>query len=164
MALFLLPHRSVDGRLAVVVPPDLPAFATAGPLHPRGRSMKRSLALLAVTGLAATAFVLAVPEKKSRPLNVAPPHISTDRAVRYDYDIVYVRAPRKGDDKQIAWSEVFSPLRAEPGSDLMLLHPDGKEEVLIAAGDDAITDPFVSFDGELVYFARFHNVKKPGTA
>jgi hypothetical protein len=112
--------------------------------------------------------LLAVPlrgqNKEPRPLNVQPAHISSDRSVSYDYDIVYVRAPRHGDDQQIAWTEVFSPLRGEPGSDLMLLHPDGKEEVLVAAGDDAITDPFVSFDGELVYFARFHNVKKPGTA
>ena len=29
----------------------------------------------------------------------------------------------------------------------MLLHPDGTEEVLVAAGEDAIADPFVSFDG-----------------
>jgi hypothetical protein len=30
-------------------------------------------------------------------INVAVPHISTDKSVRYDYDIVYVRAPRAGD-------------------------------------------------------------------
>jgi hypothetical protein len=124
--------------------------------------MKRSLALLALTTFTAVTLVLAAPEKKPRPLNVNPPHITTDKLVNYDYDIVYVRAPRTGDDKQIAWSEVFSPLRAEPGSDLMLLHPNGKEEVLIAAGDDTITDPFVSFDGQWVYYARYHNVKKPG--
>jgi hypothetical protein len=114
------------------------------------------------------ALVLSVPvaggqAKKSRPLNVGPPPIASDKTVRYDYDIVYVRAPRKGDDKQIAWAEVFRPLRAEPGSDLMLLHPDGSEEVLVVAGDDAIADPFVSFDGESVYYARFHNICKPGT-
>jgi hypothetical protein len=122
--------------------------------------MKRVVSLLALSVLAATA--LCRQEKKARVLNVDPPHISKDAGVKYDYDIVYVRAPRKGDDKQIAWTEVFAPLRAEPGSDLMLLHPDGSEKVLVAAGDDAITDPFVSFDGESVYFARFDNVKKPG--
>jgi len=26
---------------------------------------------------------------------MTPPHVSTDKTVRYDYDIVYVRAPRK---------------------------------------------------------------------
>ena len=93
--------------------------------------------------------------------DVHPKLIVSAKDVKYDYDIVYVRAPRDGDEKRIAWSEVFSPLRAEPGSDLMLLHPDGTEEVLVAAGEDAITDPFVSFDGASVYFARYRNVKKP---
>jgi hypothetical protein len=116
--------------------------------------------------LALAAAVLAAPpgqQAKPRPLNVEPRPIATDASVKYDYDIVYVRAPRKGDDKQIAWTEVFSPLRAEPSSDLILLHPDGKEEVLVAVGDDAITDPFISFDGESVYYARIHNVKQPGS-
>src|SRR5262245_9881626 len=58
-------------------------------------------------------------------VNVDPKPISADKEVKYDYDIVYVRAPRRGDDQHILWAEVFAPLRAEPGSDLMLLHPDG---------------------------------------
>src|SRR5262249_48198556 len=37
------------------------------------------------------------------------------------------------------------------------------EDVLVSAGEDAITDPFVSLDGESVYFARIHNVKRPGS-
>ena len=65
----------------------------------------------------------------------------------------------RGTIRKILWADVFTPLRAEPGSDLMLLHPDGSEEVLVAAGDDAIADPFVSFDGAWVYYARFHNVR-----
>jgi hypothetical protein len=125
--------------------------------------MKRLVSLLALGLVIAIVPVLSGQEKKPRPLSVRPPRITTDAAVHYDYDIVYVRAPRKGDDKQIAWAEVFAPLRGEPGSDLMLLHPDGTEDVLVAAGDDAIADPFVSFDGESVYFARFRNVKKPGS-
>ncbi|MCE9560445.1 MAG: hypothetical protein K8U57_00165 [Planctomycetes bacterium] len=125
--------------------------------------MKRAISILLLSLLTVAVPGLVGQEKKSRPSNVSPQHISKDATVKYDYDIVYVRAPRKGDDKQIAWAEVFAPLRAEPGSDLMLLHPDGTEEVLVAAGDDAIADPFVSFDGEWVYFARFHNVTKPGS-
>ena len=120
-----------------------------------------SLAALAAAALFAT-ITVAGPTAKPRALDVNPPPVGSDRSVRYDYDIVYVRAPRHGDDRQIAWTEVFAPLRAEPGSDLMLLHPDGREEVLVAAGEDAITDPFVSFDGESVYFARIHNVTRPG--
>jgi len=96
-------------------------------------------------------------------LDVQPRSITADRSVKYDFDIVYVRAPRRGNDEGIAWTEVFSPLRGEPGSDLVLLHPDGSEEVLVIAGDDTITDPFVSFDGRSVYFARIRNLHQPGT-
>ena len=124
------------------------------------------LALLALVAALAAAAPPAKRQVKSPPppLSVQPPRIASDRSVTYDYDIVYVRAPRHGDDRQIAWTEVFSPLRAEPGSDLMLLHPDGKEEVLVVAGGDTITDPFVSFDGQSVYYARIRNVKNPGAA
>jgi hypothetical protein len=126
--------------------------------------MNRCIALLLWTVLTAAAVAPAEQGKQARPLDVNPKPIAKDPSVKYDYDIVYVRAPRKGDDKQIAWTEVFSPLRGEPGSDLMLLHPDGKEETLVAAGDDAVTDPFVSFDGQWVYYVRFHNVKPSASA
>jgi hypothetical protein len=126
--------------------------------------LQRLIPLALLTLPVALVGTLAGEEKKSRTLDVHPQHISTDKTVKYDYDIVYVRAPRKGDDVQIAWAEVFAPLRAEPGSDLMSLHPDGTEEVLVAAGDDTVADPFVSFDGEWVYYALIHNVLKPGSA
>jgi len=118
---------------------------------------------LCLLSLLVSSSVLAQDKSEKPALNVNPAPIRADGSVKYDYDIVYVRAPRKGDDKQIAWTEVFNPLRAEPGSDLMLLHPDGKEEVLVPAGDDAVADPFVSFDGESVYYARIRNVKNPGS-
>src|SRR6516225_2279704 len=105
---------------------------------------------------------LAFPGEKGKfagPLSMDPPHISTDKTVKYDYDIVYVRAPRNDRDRS-RWAEVGDPRTMEPGSDLMLLHPDGNEEVLVAAKDvEAIADPFVSFDGEWVYFAKFHDAK-----
>jgi hypothetical protein len=69
------------------------------------------------------------------------------------YSIVYVRQPRRGDNEQIKWPEVFHPVALEPGSDLMLLHPDGSEEVLVTGGHGAVTDPFVSFDAQWVYYA-----------
>ena len=87
--------------------------------------MKRLSLLAFLVAFGVAASVPAGAEKKPRVLNVKPPALATDKSVAYDYDIVYVRAPRRGDDKQIAWTEVFAPLRAEPGSDLMLLHPDG---------------------------------------
>jgi hypothetical protein len=76
------------------------------------------------------------------------------------YDIVYVRAPRYGDDGHTRWPEVLDPIQMEPGADLMLLHPDGREEVLVAGGDGAVVDPYLSFDGAWVYFAKFHNLRK----
>ena len=99
-------------------------------------------ALLLLLSFAAP--VLGQPKEKEKlylaPLRVEPRPIAQDASVKYDYDIVYVRAPRKGDDKGIAWTEVFSPLRGEPGSDLMLLHPDGKEEVLVAENEGLPTN------------------------
>jgi hypothetical protein len=75
------------------------------------------------------------------------------------YDIVYVRQPRKGDNTHVVWPEVFHPGRIEPNSDLVLLHPDGSEEVLVDTTDGAVTDPFVSFDGESVYYSFFPDVR-----
>ena len=74
-------------------------------------------------------------------------------AATVSYDIVYVRAPRFGDSKNINWADVYQPMRVEPGSDLVLLHPDGKEEVLVAAGKGAVADPCVSFDARWVYYS-----------
>ena len=76
------------------------------------------------------------------------------------YDIVYVRQPRKGDNEHVVWPEAFHPARIEPGSDLMLLHPDGSEEVLVAAGNGAVTDPFVAFDGHWIYYSFFYDVRQ----
>ncbi len=75
------------------------------------------------------------------------------------YDIVYVRQPRYGDTEETIWPEVFHPARMEPGADLMLLHPDGSEELLVAGGNGAVTDPFVSFDGQWVYYSLFYDVR-----
>jgi hypothetical protein len=74
-----------------------------------------------------------------------------------DYDIVYVRMPRNGDNQIMNWTEVKNPVNVEPGSDLMLLHPDGSEELLYEGGIGAVADPFVSLDGKKVYFSYFHD-------
>ncbi|HXG09542.1 MAG TPA: hypothetical protein VNK04_07115, partial [Gemmataceae bacterium] len=92
-------------------------------------------------------------------LNVNPPHISTDPSVKYDYDIVYVRAPRDpSGEKPIYFAEVNNPLWMTPGADLMLLHPDGSEEVLVPGGKGAVMDPAVSFDGEWVYYCYIYDL------
>src|SRR5262245_30911561 len=78
------------------------------------------------------------------PINVKVPHISTDKSVKLDYDIVYVRALRSGDKVHKRYYTDFSqPVTMEPGADLMLLHPDGSEELLVKGGDGSVTDPSV---------------------
>jgi hypothetical protein len=104
------------------------------------------------------------------PLRVQPPHISTDKAVKYDYDIVYVRAPRfiKGKDGKDrpapVWPNAGEPANLRAPTDLMLLHPDGSEEVLVTGGKGAIADPYVSFDAQWVYYSYFHDVSGSGGA
>ncbi len=85
---------------------------------------------------------------------------SISYAAPVDYDIVYVKQPRKGDDTHTRWPEAFHPGHIEPNSDLMLLHPDGSEEILVDTEFGAVTDPFISFDGEWVYYSLFHDVRK----
>ncbi len=80
-----------------------------------------------------------------------------------NYDIVYLRAPRKGDATLTDWPEVFNPLKMEPGTHLMRLKKDGSEEILFDAGaNGAVLDPVVSFDAKYVYFAYFPDVSPSG--
>ncbi len=85
---------------------------------------------------------------------------SPGQAQTPNYDIVYVRQVRFGDNTNTTWPEVFHPARLDPGADLMLLHPDGSEEVLVAGGIGGVTDPFVSFDGKWVYYAYFYDLRQ----
>jgi hypothetical protein len=86
--------------------------------------------------------------------------VATARAApAVSYDIVYVRQPRFGNNTNTTWPEVFHPARIDPGADLVLLHPNGSEEVLVPGGDGAVTDPFVSFDGTWVYYSYFPDVR-----
>src|SRR5262249_24997792 len=39
---------------------------------------------------------------------------------------------------------------------LMLLRPDGSEEVLVEGGEGSVADPYVSFDAEWIYYAHFY--------
>src|SRR5262249_16842548 len=83
--------------------------------------------------------------------------------VKYDYDIVYVRAPRfvtasDGKERQApVWPNAAEPENLRAATDLMLLHPDGSEEVLVAGGAGAVADPYVSFDAQWVYYSYFHD-------
>src|SRR5262249_2126684 len=93
-------------------------------------------------------------------LRVYPPHISTDKTVNDCYDIAYGRAPRvcKGTDGKErpaqVWPNAAEPENLRASTDLMLLHPDGSEEILVSGGAGAIADPYVSFDAQWVYYSR----------
>src|SRR5262249_18046577 len=125
-------------------------------------------------GVGLLAFEKAAPARKPekpyhlRKLNVTTPHISTDKTIKYDYDIVYVRAPRfvKGSDgkehQAQVWPNAAEPENLRAPTDLMLLHPDGSEEMLVEGGKGAIADPYVSFDAQWVYYSYFHDVSGHG--
>src|SRR4029077_3194863 len=94
------------------------------------------------------------------PIDVNVPAIATDKSIKYDYDIVYVRAPRAGDKvHKRFYTDFSSPVTLEAGADLMLLHPDGSEDVLVKGNDGSITDPVVSLDGQWVFYTRIYNLK-----
>jgi hypothetical protein len=125
-------------------------------------------ALVVVLGLLLAALVwtpIFGQAEKAPPktLNVRPPHVSTDKSIRYDYDIVYVRSPRHGDKRRALWADFSDPTRMEPGADLMLLHADGKEEVLVEGKDGSVMDPYVSFDGEWIFYAKFIDAQHTGS-
>ncbi|MDY3554074.1 hypothetical protein R5W24_003191 [Gemmata sp. JC717] len=119
-----------------------------------------------VSAFAVVAFLFASfagarpqPADVSGPINVTPKPLASDKTVKLDYDIVYVRAPRNGDKVGTNWPEISNPVYMDAGADLMLLRPDGSEEVLVRGGSGSVTDPAVSFDGEWVYYSHFHDMK-----
>src|SRR5438477_4841912 len=118
--------------------------------------MKRQLPFIAA-GLCLAAVALAAdPDLPPTKLDPVPKPLASDPSVKIDYDIVYVRAPRfvtgnNGKPRPSAWPEIAHPTNIDPGYDLMLLHPDGSEEVLVPGGEGSVADPYVSFDGEWVY-------------
>ncbi|MGE3803734.1 MAG: hypothetical protein AB7K24_03560, partial [Gemmataceae bacterium] len=135
-------------------------------MHPR-RSWSLATLLLLAALVAGVGLTPAQDKKKDkdepRLFNITPKHISTDKSVKYDYDIVYVRGLRRQDGKEARWSEFSRPTMMEPGADLMLLHPDGSEEVLVEGKDGSVMDPYVSFDGEWVYYCKFIDKEHTGS-
>lgn len=123
---------------------------------------KRTILLSMVSILLGSALAAANEADKRYPetLSTKIPHVETDKTVKYDYPIVYVRVPRTGgDDKISKWAEISHPVSMDAGGDLMLLQPDGSEEVLVAGGEGSIVDPVVSHDGETIFYSHIHNMK-----
>jgi RNA polymerase sigma factor (sigma-70 family) len=104
-------------------------------------------------------------DKQKGPPNLKPVPFADDPTVKIDYPIVYIRVPRsvEGDDR--LWMNTHPAIAAPRGSELLLWRPDGKEEVLVGVQEhEAIADPYVSFDGEWVYYVKFHDLSKQGRA
>ena len=62
------------------------------------RSLRVALLLLVATLLAGIGLAAPEPKPEVRFLgviNIDPPHVSTDKSVGYDFDIVYVRAAER---------------------------------------------------------------------
>jgi hypothetical protein len=91
-----------------------------------------------------------------------PPSIGSDNSIKYDYPIVYVRVPRPYPKAYAGINHLNQAGLHQtnaPGAELRLLHPDGRDESLVPVEpQESITDPMVSFDGQWVYFAKFHNM------
>jgi hypothetical protein len=70
------------------------------------------------------------------------------------YDIVYVRYPNENDSDQfIDIPQGEHAYDISPGADLMLLKADGSEVVLVDCQQCSVMDPFISFDGKIVYYS-----------
>lgn len=103
-----------------------------------------------------------IPEADRRypePISLDVPHFSSDSSVNLDYPIVYVRTPRRGDAVKSTWAEIAHPVMMDAGGDLMLLQPDGSEEVLVEGGHGSVTDPVISLDGEWVIYSHIYDMK-----
>ncbi len=96
-----------------------------------------------------------------------PPAISTDKTVRFDYPIVYVRVPRPYPKAYLGINHLNQAGLHQtnpPEAELRVLYPDGRDELLVPVEEhESITDPVVSFDGESVYYAKYHHMA-PGQA
>ncbi len=87
-------------------------------------------------------------------LIIAISFASSSLALEVNYDIVYVRYPAKNPGgKVVAIPQGEQPYVIAAGADLMLLHPDGSEEVLVDCGICSVMDPFISIDGKTVYYS-----------
>ena len=117
------------------------------------------LFLLAAAGLA---FPLSAADAPPERVNIEPKSVAEEKSIVYDYDIVYVRGPRGKNGKEVRWAEFGHPTNMEVGADLMLLHPDGSEELLVSGKDGSVMDPYVSFDAKTVFYTKFTDASHKG--
>src|SRR4051794_26737305 len=77
--------------------------------------------VLAIMPLAVARSAKAAPAAEKLPIDVPP--VASDPAVKIDYDIVYVRAPRGTEKNKVYWANTEPPNVNPPGAELMVLHP-----------------------------------------
>jgi hypothetical protein len=98
----------------------------------------------------------------------SPPPIASDKSVKFDYPIAYVRVPRPYPKAYYGINHLNQAGLHQtnaPGAELRLLYPDGRDESLVSVEpEESITDPVVSFDGQSVYYAKFHHMTTGPTA
>lgn len=129
-----------------------------------------TLSMIGMSSLITSQPLVAQDKPLQRPLRVDPAPIASDKSIKYDYDIVYVRAPRIAKSKDgkeglaMVWPDASEPFNMHASTDLMLLHPDGKDELLVAGAPGAIADPYVSFDAQWVYYTHFRDLTGRGGA
>ena len=108
------------------------------------------------------------PKRPWDPERDFPPQIATDKTVTYDFPIVYVRVPRPYPKEYYNINHLNQAGLHQtnaPGAELRLLHPDGRDEILVPVEEhESISDPAVSLDGEWVYFAKFHHMTTGASA
>ena len=84
--------------------------------------------------------------------------------VGVNYDIVYVRYPAKDPDGgYVTTPHGEFPYNISPGADLVLLHPDGSEEILVNCDTCSVMDPFISFDARWVYYSKITDIDPNGS-
>jgi len=97
-----------------------------------------------------------------------PRPFASDDTVKVDYPIVYVRVPRPYPARYDGINHLNQAGLHQtnaPGAELRLLHPDGRDESLVPVTEsESITDPAVSFDGQWVYYSKFHHMDTGATA
>lgn len=85
------------------------------------------------------------------------PQVMTPQQAGIGYSIVACRMPTAGNASRDAFPDARNySLYVGRGTQLVLIHPDGSEELLYDPGPNgACADPIVSFDGTEVYFTWF---------
>lgn len=93
------------------------------------------------------------------PASAQGPQRRTPGQVGIDYPIVACRMPRRDRQDKEHFPDVMNfSLYVDRGTDLVLIHPDGREEVIVETGETgAVVDPVVSFDGRTIFYAKFED-------